>query len=406
MNLFTDPIHKIKFEDIQKFCEESIPEGIKVDYKQDFPNNEKLAKVISSFANTRGGIILIGVEEKNRIPIVPIKGIINKGGYEEKITGICMRSINPPIMLDVHEVSLNNAREKCVVVIRVDESDETPHRVKNDTEIYIRINSISEPLQKAPWEEVEWLMNRRKKAVENKKFLLSRAENRFENQKSNYQFYSLTDRGFRGIYLIPFFPSEKIINIENMESLVKQSRLNINGNTFPLSSNNVISSNESIIYDYYDVSLTHTEINQFGLIWHKESFGELDNGSQIKIDMFSVLKQLIIVSLFGLELYKNIGFYGVLEIHFYMQNIINRPLEIIHNTYGFKGVKGFGCSTLDSEFSTSKAINIHYLQDHFKELMIHFYKNFLWSCGAKDLALNQKALDDHFEIVKNELNLL
>ena len=55
MSLFTKPITQISFEDIQNFINQKIPEGIKVEYKKEFPVNKKLAKSISSFANTLSG---------------------------------------------------------------------------------------------------------------------------------------------------------------------------------------------------------------------------------------------------------------------------------------------------------------------------------------------------------------
>jgi hypothetical protein len=41
MSIFTKPIDKITFKDVERFCREGIPEGVKIEYKEDFPSNKK-----------------------------------------------------------------------------------------------------------------------------------------------------------------------------------------------------------------------------------------------------------------------------------------------------------------------------------------------------------------------------
>ena len=60
--LFTKEITKITFEDVVNFCKEQMPESINLDYKEDFPRH--LEKTISAFANTMGGLIILGVEDR------------------------------------------------------------------------------------------------------------------------------------------------------------------------------------------------------------------------------------------------------------------------------------------------------------------------------------------------------
>ncbi len=78
MSLFTKPINEIVIDDVISFCEQGTEEGVRLDYKRDFSGsneNRQIAKVISAFANTYGGILLLGVDEKDRKPILPISGI-------------------------------------------------------------------------------------------------------------------------------------------------------------------------------------------------------------------------------------------------------------------------------------------------------------------------------------------
>ncbi|MBZ9572486.1 ATP-binding protein [Patescibacteria group bacterium] len=67
--LFTKEITKITYQDVVEFCNQRIAESINLDYKKDFPRD--LEKSISAFANTTGGLIIIGVEEEDSKPKLP-----------------------------------------------------------------------------------------------------------------------------------------------------------------------------------------------------------------------------------------------------------------------------------------------------------------------------------------------
>ena len=56
--MFTKPIDEITFEDVKSFCD-VWAEGVRVEYKKEIRH---IPKIVSSFANTHGGIFLIGVE--------------------------------------------------------------------------------------------------------------------------------------------------------------------------------------------------------------------------------------------------------------------------------------------------------------------------------------------------------
>ena len=95
--MFTKPIDEITFEDVKSFCQERA-EGIRVEYKSELNVKNHIPKVVSSFANTYGGIFLIGVEADNttNMPILPIKGIPKRRNIEEGIQQSAEMSINPP----------------------------------------------------------------------------------------------------------------------------------------------------------------------------------------------------------------------------------------------------------------------------------------------------------------------
>ena len=63
---------------MKAFCDELIEENSRLEYKKAFSSKDEkkqIAKEISAFVNTHGGIILVDVDEKDRKPKLPIDGI-------------------------------------------------------------------------------------------------------------------------------------------------------------------------------------------------------------------------------------------------------------------------------------------------------------------------------------------
>ena len=145
--MFTKPIDEITFEDVESFCQE-WSEGVHVEYKSDI-NNRHVSKVVSSFANTYGGIFLIGVDadKTTNMPILPIGGIPNRRGIEEKIQQSAEMSINPPVRPEVKVVNVPGG-DNVVVVIRVTESSLlAPHAIEDSTKAYFRVGSVTQPYE-------------------------------------------------------------------------------------------------------------------------------------------------------------------------------------------------------------------------------------------------------------------
>ena len=65
----------ITVERIRNFAE-TFNEGLRVEYKANFDDNVrgKIAKVVSSFANSHGGVLVIGVTAVRGVPQPPFEG--------------------------------------------------------------------------------------------------------------------------------------------------------------------------------------------------------------------------------------------------------------------------------------------------------------------------------------------
>jgi hypothetical protein len=103
----------------------STGEGLYLEFKRRMPAPERIAKEIVAFANTRGGKILLGVDDDGTI-----RGV--KDIHEELF--LFRRAVSthcvPEVNFEVHAVSVTRRRE--VLVVDVPDSSEKPHFLKNE----------------------------------------------------------------------------------------------------------------------------------------------------------------------------------------------------------------------------------------------------------------------------------
>src|SRR5258706_7896575 len=141
MMLFPD--RPITVEQIRSFCS-NFNEGYRIEYKSTFDANvrDKIPKVLSSFANSNGGVLVIGVTTVNGVPLPPFQGFQPPPREEFALTieNICLQNIYPPILPQTTVVASNVAGH-VFVIIEVDESAQTPHAIENSKKVYVRTGS-------------------------------------------------------------------------------------------------------------------------------------------------------------------------------------------------------------------------------------------------------------------------
>jgi hypothetical protein len=171
MSLWHKPASLIEFSDVDVFCQTMQPEGARLDYKGvSFPKD--LAKTIAAFANTLGGLIILGVEADTTFnkPIWPPKqGLPAEAGLSERVIQIAQDSIYPPVGIAVSNVIPNDPLPGHVlVVIRVNESREAPHAIDKNRKVYVydRVENKSEPYELADMDRIQYLLARRQRLVD------------------------------------------------------------------------------------------------------------------------------------------------------------------------------------------------------------------------------------------------
>ena len=165
--VLTKPAERIDAGDIQALIDESVPEGVQIEFKESLPargsgdpdpwmqghgrigdraRNEILEEVVA-FANAYGGALVLGIADSRSKPPVaadtaPLPRCAELAERFRQVFGAC---VDPPLpTLDI--VSVPTAGDNGVVVFRTVRSRRGPHRVKSTLVCPIRRDDRCEAL--------------------------------------------------------------------------------------------------------------------------------------------------------------------------------------------------------------------------------------------------------------------
>lgn len=421
--IFYKPIAKLNIEDIKTFCEKGVKEGINLDYKEDFPSSKKLAKTISAFANTLGGVIIVGVEEdEENKPVLPIKGILFKRGLHEKVVNIILDNISPPLFPEIGVIRFKEEnKEKAVVMIRVPQSNETPHTINNKKGICVRTDNRNKLEDVATLEEIEWLINRRRKSEELKNKLYQNTIKRLDN---------LYKKGFlkegvgaiqipegQGIFSIsPLYPSKSLTNPVALKNICEGHDLRVRDyfgtfDSFPYfnsgtktTKNGVI---DYLIWDSRDegIETFYYEFNVFGLFFYQEIFGRKINEKTSEKDKFykttsthslwfyNVIARLDEFLEVASRFYDKIDVWGLVEIKIQFSKIFNIKIQKPKSFLLWYDNK----VSHENNIEINKVVIVQGLKEKRIEILIDILKEIAW---AFNYDIGDKFIKDYLKELK------
>ena len=144
-NPFDKPLGTLTPDDLQLLVERQVAEGYFVEYKSQFPSNQKVARSVASFANAYGGWYIIGVKANTQNQAQEICGFDLKITPDpiSKVRDI-VKSHTSPIPL-FHQQMVTLPDERVVLLVYVPGDQDTPF-ITNDGRIYRRNNDSSDPV--------------------------------------------------------------------------------------------------------------------------------------------------------------------------------------------------------------------------------------------------------------------
>jgi len=142
-------------EDLESLISGQVPESIHLDYKRSekIKQRDEIIKDISAFANSDGGMLVYGMEEKNQLPTRLDGGISNKGNVgKEWIENVITSRTNPPLP-DLQIASIPADNDNSYYIVSVGKSFSGPHQAP-DGRYYRRHNYKSAPMEHYEIQEV------------------------------------------------------------------------------------------------------------------------------------------------------------------------------------------------------------------------------------------------------------
>ena len=311
--MFTKSLDEITFEDVDTFCKEQ-PEGVRVEYKSKIDANKHIPKMVSAFANTFGGIFLIGVESeqtKNEV-IFPIQGIPNEPGFEERIQQSSLEGIYPAVIPEIKIIDVPH-NNNIIVIVRVDESIQAPHAIQNSKRTYIRTGSITEPYDLADMDRIAYMFKRREDSQVNAKQILDRIEERVKH-------FCPCPQGVPSLTVIarPVYPYRPVITTSDIYELhgrVPFPPRKVAGGVANVKNNDIF-----------------FELNEYGIVYHRRVLPEHQQSNArheftaVALNYCDFIRTIRILIFQAMALYEKCEYVGNIEVTAKLQQVLHKEL--------------------------------------------------------------------------------
>jgi len=351
--LLTKPMNQITYDDVIEFCDppKGLPENQTLEYKggDKLPTSRVIAKAASALANTFGGMLFLGVDENHdtgRPSGIP--GVPADRDLENQVSSILMANIDPPLvpLPEIQVVPFRDNPERAVVVIRVAQSNATPHAARdgNGNELfYVRVHSQSRPEDwdvPASLEKLEWLFNRRRKSEALHDRIRDEALDRTElyYDRGIFPHFSGNRRphGQGVFWILPLYPEGPVTTVQRLHDgcvgheTTDAQRLQIiepNCSDFPSYSWMTPASIQDGVVGLTEVRDTQVrsfEFNIYGMFLYQETFAyklpaPLDE--TWSLDFTTLCQQLASFLQLASRFYDVVDPVGLLELHVTVMNL-------------------------------------------------------------------------------------
>jgi ATP-dependent DNA helicase RecG len=115
------------------------PEGKTLEFKRDLSSADGFLRTVVAFANTAGGVVLVGAEDRTR----HVRGVTDPYALEERIASLITDSIAPRLLPDLEILPF---RKTHVLAVQIHPSPARPHhlvRAGVESGTYVRVGSTN-----------------------------------------------------------------------------------------------------------------------------------------------------------------------------------------------------------------------------------------------------------------------
>jgi hypothetical protein len=262
----------ITVEHVRAFCG-NFSEGLRVEYKAnlDASVREKIAKVISSFANSQGGVLVVGIATDKGVPQPPFVGFAEPRREELPLTieNICLQNLYPPLVPNVTLVS-SDEEGKVFLVVEVEASYQAPHAIENSTKVYVRTGNAGTPYDLAELDLILDLVKRRRDPLELRNTLVTRA-------RSHSAGNTISATPWMEVSICPVYPRAELCGTAETSKFLAELQFQSSFNTVLLPYNSLrrVPDGAASVSPHKQVTIANQyfELSKYGLLFASRPFG-------------------------------------------------------------------------------------------------------------------------------------
>ena len=405
MSIYTTQIARLRSSDLAELLEEKAVENTRLEFKSDVPGKDETLKKLSSFANTYGGLVVVGAaapSKEGRIEDLP--GVDEQSGYKQKIVDWCFKKCSPPITVDVSApIPTPNGNGKFCYVISVEESEVAPHFLNGRNGVWIRTNEFSERFhaELANEDELQQLLHRRELVLERRRHIVERARKRFETHlrmgPAQTGGSPLPDATFE-LCIVPRFPARQICKPEEIVRHLDKVRYpSYRSVGFPRYQPGVMTQFESAIIRQPFVEPSFLEANVWGMVFYAVALNEKNHSSSLEgIHLYEFVGHLLLFLQHASDLFQRTSLVGPILIETSLQAIRDR--KWLYAQQVAPGMPSVGTvrppSGLDDAFALSVSTTVENLRQNPENIAMELLRSIFFSLDWRGLIANETQLDE------------
>jgi len=370
----------ITLQHIREVCAR-FNEGMRVEYKGTFDANvrEQLPKIISSFSNSQGGVLVVGVRAANGVPQAPFEGFAAQPREEYSLTveNICLRNVHPPILPRTHLVQ-SDVPGNVFLVLEVDESSESPHAIENSKRVYVRTGSAANPYDLADVNLIIDLVKRRREPLERRDRLLKSADRRSRQVVP----IEHIDRPFALISISPTFPRNPLCTSQQAWDFLNETQFTHASLVPPNSMRRVLDGAASLTHaNPPRVTGQYVEVSKYGLLFAAKQFavipwaGNADAREQLYFaNLFQTLLRLTICAE---RFYVANGHLGSVLMNISLHHVQGRAMRFVAADVFGDNPEDFRCCT--DLVSAERLITVDQIRAQRLDMLTEILSDLTWA---------------------------
>ena len=334
MPIYAKPLSQVTTADLEELLQEQAVENIRLEFKRDVPPKDETLKKVSSFANTFGGLVVVGASARStdgRIEGLP--GVDAQDGYKQKVVDWCFGGASPPLTVEVSDpIPTPDGSRKVCYVISVPESDVAPHFLNGRKGVWIRTDEFSGRFdaQLANESELRSLFDRRKVILERRASLLERARGRFDIYADRTHRDKAGNRLVFGprleLCVIPRFPARPLCEQGQLQPLIRKTYFQWQGLLFPNPGSSIVSQHESAIVLGAAGPDSMFEVNIWGTLFYCAKIADADNPSRTwGIHLYGFLGHILLFLHHSDQMLRALGYTGPLCVEVRLSSMLSAP---------------------------------------------------------------------------------